>query len=163
MWTLPRSLREKVLWVYQGGDIRELARQAQERKIVGIGGIVRMLEEQDAERVLTYLITLGEVLQEAGAQAHIFGLGSPYLLNVLRGTPWFGSFDTSKWLLAYKAHAILLENGECRGMRQLGLRLTNRECASNNIRVLKGWADPKDDTLLMLSLWESLGASNLQE
>jgi hypothetical protein len=151
---LPCELREKLLWVYQGGAVDELAEVAQERKFVGIGGIVRLLVEQGPEAVLAYLLMLGEVLLRTDAQAHIFGLGSPYLLRRLCGMPWFRSFDTSKWLLAYKAEAVLLENGARHNARQLGLRLTSRECACNNIRQLQAWADPSSHDPLMLSIWE---------
>lgn len=154
MHALPCSLREKILWVYQGGDVRELAERAHEHKFVGLGGIVRLLAEQGTERALTYLMTLGEVLLDAGAQAHIFGLGSPYLLGRLGSAPWFRSFDTSKWLLAYKARAVLLENGERRSAAQLGLRLNSGECACNNIRQLHMWANPRVESKPMLSLWE---------
>jgi hypothetical protein len=154
MRALPCALRGKILWVYQGGDVGELAERAHEHKFVGLGGIVRLLAEQGTERVLAYLMTLGEILLDAGAQAHIFGLGSPYLLGRLGSAPWFRSFDTSKWLLAYKARAVLLENGERRSAAQLGLRLNSGECACNNIRQLHMWANPRAESKPMLSLWE---------
>ena len=158
---LPAELREKILWVYQGGDVGELADVAQERKFVGIGGIVRLLAERGPEESLAYLLKLGNVLQESGAQAHIFGLGSPYLLGRLSGAPWFRSFDTSKWLLAYKARAVLLENGERRGAAQLGLRLNSAECAANNIRQLHLWANPSAGSRPLLSLWEDSGTDDV--
>jgi len=151
---LPAELREKLLWVYQGGDIDELAEVAHERRFVGIGGIVRLLAERGPEKALAYLLKLGNVLLGSGAQAHIFGLGSLYLLGRLSSAPWFRSFDTSKWLLAYKARAVLLENGERRAAAQLGLRLKSEECASNNIRQLHLWANPPAGSRPMLSLWE---------
>ena len=153
---LPPGLREKVLWVYQGGCLCELAIRARELKRVGIGGLVRMMEEQGIDAVLAYVKKVGTVLAQVGAQGHTFGEGSPSVLQAICAEPWFGSTDTSKWLIGYRAQELLLANGEHRSATVLGLRLSRSECAANNIRVLREWVDPTRQSQTMLSIWEEL-------
>jgi hypothetical protein len=150
---LPSNLASKVLWVYQGGSLADLAAHACEHKLVGIGGIVRIIVNEGVDAALTYLRHIGEVVQRAGAQAHGFGIGSPYLLQALGTEEWLCSIDTSKWLIGYRAMELLLASGEYRSATQLGLRLTRAECAANNVRVLKEWANPHRQDQRLLSLW----------
>jgi hypothetical protein len=151
------DLRAKVLWVYQGGCLHQLATRARELKCVGIGGLVRVMEEQGIDAVLMYLKRVGAVLAQAGAKGHTFGCGSAYILQAICAEPWFASTDTSKWLIGYRAQELLLANGGYRSATELGLRLSRAECAANNIRVLREWIDPTHYSPGMLSIWsESL-------
>ena len=154
--TLPPGLREKVLWVYQGGCLRELTTRARELRRVGIGGLVRMMEEQGIDAVLAYLKKVGVVLAQEGATGHTFGCGSASVLQAICAEAWFASTDTSKWLIGYRAQELLLANGEYRSATGLGLRLSRAECAANNIRVLQEWVDPSMCSQAMLSIWGEL-------
>jgi len=150
---LPPHLASKVLWIFQGGSLADLEARAREHTLVGIGGIVRVIVNEGLDAALIYLRRIGEVLQRAGARAHGFGIGSPYLLGALGDQGWLCSIDTSKWLIAYKAMELLLATGEYRNATQLGLRLSRAECAANNIRVLKEWANPYSQDRRLLSIW----------
>ncbi len=154
---LPPHLADKVLWIYQGGSLVNLAAHARERALVGIGGVVPIIMEQGVDAALTYLKQVGEVIGREDAQAHIFGVGSPYLLQALAREEWVLSVDTSKWLLGYKAQELLLASGQHRSATQLGLRLSRAECAANNIRVLHEWLNPAGQDQQWLSLWADEG------
>jgi hypothetical protein len=153
MKTLPPELCTKLLWVYQGGCLHTLATRARELKRVGIGRLVRMMEEQGIDVVLAYLKQVGAILMQAGATGHTFGCGSAYVLQEICTEPWFASTDTSKWLIGYRAQELLLVNGGYHSATEFGLRLSRAECAANNIRVLQEWIDPSRCSLTMLSIW----------
>ena len=150
---LPPHLVDKVLWIYQGGCLASLAAHARERGRVGIGGVVPISREHGVDAALTYLKRAGEVVGQEGAQAHVFGVGSPFLLQALSSEPWVLSVDTSKWILGYRAQELLLVGGQQRSATQLGLRLSRAECAANNIRVLQGWLNPPGQGVQLISLW----------
>ena len=153
---LPPHLADKVLWIYQGGCLKDLAAHAHERPIVGIGGVVPIIVDEGLDAAHTYVKRVGEVVQEAGSHAHLFGVGSPYLLQALNRETWMASVDTSKWLLGYKAQELLLASGQHCSATQLGLRLSRAECAANNIRVLREWISSDLSPQPMLSLWSNL-------
>ncbi len=159
MRTLPPHLAEKVLWIYQGGCLAELAAHASEQGLVGVGGVVPIIREQGVDAALAYLKRAGEVVQEAEASAHIFGVGSAYLLQMLSRERWVQSVDTSRWLIGYRAMELLLASGGQCSATQLGLRLSRSECAANNIRVLHEWAHSEPEEPTMFSLWGELAAS----
>jgi len=140
---LSPHLRDKILWIYQGGSLSELEDMAQRRKLVGIGGLVFLLRQRGRETVLRYLSRIGECLSRANAQAHVFGIGSPHILFCIRNEGWLASTDSSKWLIAYKASEVLRVDGvgQC-SISRLGLQLTTQEMAANNIRVMRIWMIP---------------------
>ena len=90
------------------------------------------------EATLAWLMRIGEVLAGVGAKAHVFGVGNKPMLSRLCEQTWLASLDSSKWLIAYRAHAVLLPSGEC--MR--ATEMSRRECAARNIRVIESWLRP---------------------
>jgi predicted hotdog family 3-hydroxylacyl-ACP dehydratase len=142
---LPTGFQKKLLWIYQGGDdgLEELSKQAKRFGFVGIGGIASRIRAQGSEVTLAYLRRVGQVLTSVGAQAHVFGSGSARILQALGQMSWVCSIDTSRWLLGYRTHTLLLLSGEQRRATELGVCLTSRECAANNIRILQHWLQEK--------------------
>ena len=129
------ELRAKILWVYQGGKRSELAAHAREYKLVGIGGCVLRMLREGIDATMRWLAEIGEILQQAGAQAHIFGVGNKAMLCWLATQDWVASCDSSKWLLAYKAHVLLLPTGQCVRAPELQYRV----CAARNIHTIESW------------------------
>lgn len=136
-------LRSKVLWIYQHGSLSELADVARRRKHIGVGGMIPIMKRKGVERTWRILRTIGEVLQEAQATAHVFGIGNKYLLSQLHHEPWFASADSSKWLIGYRAQAVIrADRGDSCHASKLGLRLSRKECSVNNVRVMAEWVRP---------------------
>ena len=102
--------------------------------------MLRMLRD-GVEATLAWLMRIGEVLAGAGAKAHVFGVGNKAILSRLCEQPWLASLDSSKWLIAYRAHAMLLPSGECIRATEL----SRRECAAMNIRVIESWLRPSQE------------------
>ena len=132
------ELRSKILWIYQGGKLADLQAHARDHPLVGIGGCVLRMLRDGVEATLAWLMRIGEVLVEVGAKAHVFGVGNKQMLSRLCEQPWLASLDSSKWLIAYRAHAVLLPSGECIRATEL----SRRECAARNIRVIESWLQP---------------------
>ncbi len=132
------SLRSKVLWIYQGGDLAEFAAVARDLQLVGIGGCVLRMMRDGVDTTLHWLLRLGDVLDRVGARAHIFGVGNKTMLTRLGALPSVASIDSSKWLVAYRAHMRLLPSGKC----VQALECSRRECAAKNIHVIEGWMQP---------------------
>lgn len=132
------ELCSKILWIYQGGKLADLQARAREHRLVGIGGCVLRMLRDGVEATLAWLMRIGEVLAGVGAKAHIFGVGNKLMLSALCDQPWLASLDSSKWLLAYRAHIVLLSSGESRRATEL----SRRECAARNIRVIQSWLRP---------------------
>lgn len=142
-WILARlsspALRAKILWVYQGGPLCELTARARDTPLIGIGGCVLRMQHEGIRATLWWLRQVGELLMSAGStRAHIFGIGNKYLLTRLCHEPWVWGFDSSKWLLAYRANLQLLPSGASIPWRGG----SKRECAAKNIRVLEHWIHP---------------------
>jgi hypothetical protein len=129
------ELRARILWVYQGGKRSELAAHAGERKLIGMGGCVLRVLREGVNATMRWLAEIGEILLHVGAQAHIFGVGNKAMLCWLATQPWVASSDSSKWLLAYKAHLLLLPTGQCVRVPELKQRV----CAAMNIRAIESW------------------------
>ncbi len=136
------DLSARIRWIYQLGSLSELEEMAEELKQVGIGGMVPLLQKQGVSAFLRVLAPIAEVLVRVGAQAHIYGLSDAYALSLLATQGWFASADSATWLMAYRAGSLLRANGEQINATRLGLRLSRREIASNNIRVIQEWIDP---------------------
>jgi hypothetical protein len=136
------TLSSKLRWIYQQGDLAELEERARSLKHIGIGGMVPLLQQCGVTSFLRALAPIAEVLTRVEAQAHIYGLSDAYALSLLSAEPWFASADSAAWLIAYRAGALLQVNGERINATQLGLRLSRREIASNNLRVIQEWIDP---------------------
>jgi hypothetical protein len=136
------SLASRVLWIYQHGSLDELKGMARRLKRVGIGGMVPILQRAGVSSFLDAITPIGQVLLEAGAQAHIYGVSDAQALASLASQQWFGSADGSTWLIAYRAMALLQASGERVKATRLGLRLTRRAIAANNIAVTQEWINP---------------------
>ncbi len=136
------SLASRVQWIYQQGDLAELEERARSLKHIGIGGMVPLLQQRGVPSLLRALAPIAEVLTHVGAQAHIYGLSDAYALSLLSAEPWFASADSAAWLIAYRAGELLQASGGQVNATQLGLRLSRREIASNNLRVIQEWIDP---------------------
>ncbi len=132
------ELCSKILWIYQGGKLADLQARAREHRLVGIGGCVLRMLRDGVEETLAWLMRIGEVLAGVDAKAHIFGVGNKSMISRLCDQPWLASLDSSKWLLAYRAHVVLLPSGESRRATEL----SRRECAARNIRVIQNWLRP---------------------
>jgi hypothetical protein len=143
---LSPALRDKVLWIYQpGGSFVDMICFARSRGIIGIGGLVALLKQRGIQSVLIHLFTIGNILRDIGAKAHVFGISSPQILFQIRSEPWLASIDSSKWIkAAYQAGEVVREDGTHQvNVRNLGLRLTPREIAANNVRVMRFWLLPR--------------------
>jgi hypothetical protein len=139
----------KVLWVYQcqsrgarwhpQGDIDRLKRALERHTVVGIGGLVSILE-RDLIEAQDVLSALGGILSEAGAQAHLFGLGSYPLLRWCLTQPWFRSADSARWLRGLSSRTLLTRDGQTLSGKKLAF--TGLQCAAHNVAVMQGWMQP---------------------
>lgn len=136
------ALCSRVRWIYQHGSLSELEERASSLKVVGIGGMVPILERAGVAKFLQVLAPISKVLERCGALGHIYGLSDAYALSQLASLPWFASADGSTWLIAYRAGELLQTSGEHINATQLHLRLSKRAIAENNIRVTLEWLDP---------------------
>ena len=141
--------RRKLLWVYQCqsrgafwhplGDLDALKRALEQHTMVGIGGLVSVLE-RDLLKAHDLLWTLGAILSEAGAQAHIFGLGNYPLIRWCVTQPWFRSADSTRWLYGLKSRTLLTRDGQTLDGKKL--LFSGLQCAQNNIRATQEWMQP---------------------
>jgi hypothetical protein len=136
------ELRSKILWIYQGGELADLKVRAKEHSLIGIGGCVPHMARHGIPATIRWLLDIGEVLEGVNARAHVFGVGNKKMLAFLGRQSWVASIDSSKWLVAYRAHIWLLPGGGCLQM----LDRSRRECAVNNIRVIESWMRPAQHT-----------------
>jgi hypothetical protein len=142
--------RNKLLWIYQcqsrgtlwhpDGDQDALKRALEQHKIVGIGGFVSVLE-RDLIEAHDVLCALGAILSEAGAQAHVFGLGNYPLLRFCVTQPWFRSADSARWLHGLKSRTLLTRDGHVIDGKKL--MLSGLQCAENNVCAIQEWMQPK--------------------
>lgn len=141
--------RSKLLWIYQcqsrgefwhpQGDLDAFKRAVEQHKMVGIGGIVSVLE-RDLLEAHDLLCTLGAILSEAGAQAHIFGLGNYPLLRFCVTQPWFRSADSARWLHGVKSRTLLTRDGHILDGKKL--LFSGLQCAQNNVCAIQEWMQP---------------------
>jgi hypothetical protein len=145
------EVRHDILWLYQARwlpraerlrRLERLALAARQHTLVGIGGMVPIIQGGTAH-ALTILQEIGEVLLSSyPTRAHVFGVSSPDLLLWLRAQPWLDSVDSSRWLAGWKGREIICSSGEQRKARALGIPLTAEECGALNVRSMRGWLDP---------------------
>lgn len=133
------AMPSRVRWIYQQGDLAELEERASNLKQIGIGGMVPLLQQHGVTHLFQTLTPIAEILMRVGAQAHIYGLSDAYALTMLSTQPWFASADSTTWLIAYRAGELLQAHGRQINATRLGLRLSRREIAANNIRVTHEW------------------------
>ena len=142
--------RKKLLWIYQcqsrcsywhhQGDVDALKRALEKHKMVGIGGLVSVLERDPIE-AHDLLCLLGEILSGAGAQAHVFGPGSYPLLRWCVTQPWFRSADSARWLHGLKSRLLLTRDGQV--LHGNKLLFSGLQCAENNVCAIQEWMQPK--------------------
>lgn len=142
---LPSELSRKVLWVFQGDDFSLLKEMAQQAKYVGIGGLVPIAS--DFNRLKFKLDSCGQILNEVGAKAHLFGINGVRALKWVTLQDWFYSADSTAWLYGLKATEIFTTNGDRVRMSKLGLLLTKEERARNNIRVIQSFLSAPSNQL----------------
>lgn len=117
-----------------------LKRAVEKHKMVGIGGLVSVLERDPIE-AHDLLCFLGEILNEAEAQAHLFGPGNYPLLRWLVTQSWCRSADSARWIHGLKSRMLLTRDGQViRGEKLLFPRL---QCAENNVRAIQEWMQPQ--------------------
>lgn len=140
----------RLLWVYQcqsrgsrwhpQGDMDALRRALERHTFIGIGGFVSILE-RDLIEAQDVLSALGAILNEAGAQAHIFGLCSYPLLRWCVTQPWFRSADSARWLHGLSSRTLLTRDGHTLSGKQL--LFTGLQCAAQNVAVIQEWMQPE--------------------
>ncbi|MEO7019731.1 MAG: hypothetical protein ABI234_06235, partial [Ktedonobacteraceae bacterium] len=111
----------KLLWIYQcqscgdhwdpDGDLDLLKRALDHHRFIGLGGILSVVE-RDIQHAQNLLGTLGEILDAAGAQAHIFGIGNYPLLTYCLTQRWFRSADSARWLQGLRSRMLLTVDGK---------------------------------------------------
>ena len=94
--------------------------------LIGVGGIVPLLQSHQYRRVDRILSELSKV-----AKLHVFGLGSPRLIRQLRGIE---SVDGSTWLAGFRQRKIFTQDGTAVYCKKSGLAFTPDECARHNVR-----------------------------
>jgi len=141
--------RSKILWIYQcqsrgnawnrRGDLDALRKALDQHRYVGIGGFVSVLIRNPTE-AQDLLGTLGEVLDRADAQAHVFGLGSFPLLVLACAERWFRSADSTRWLQGLSSRTLFTTDGTCISARKL--TFTGLQCAEQNVGTIQTWLQP---------------------
>lgn len=140
------GMRSKILWIYQcqsrgdgwyqQGDLDALRRALDQHRYIGIGGIVSVLT-RDPALAQDLLGSIGDVLDRADAQAHVFGLGNFALLSYACTQRWFRSADSTKWLQGLSSRRLLTTDGKYFSARKL--TFTGLECAAQNVGAMQTW------------------------
>jgi hypothetical protein len=138
--------RAKLLWIYQcqsrgafwhpDGDLDRLKRAVEQHQFIGLGGL-RSVFLRDLFRAQDLLDTIGDILDAAGAQAHVFGLGSYSLLSCCLTQRWFRSADSARWLQGLRSHLLLTVDGTA--MSGTSLTFSGLQCAEHNVRAIQAW------------------------
>src|SRR5579885_2377466 len=120
--------RAKLLWIYQcqsradtwhhQGDLDALRRAVEHHRFIGIGGFISVIE-RDLSEAQDVLGVIGEVLDEADAEAHVFGLGNFSLLLFACSQRWFRSADSTRWLRGLSYRLLLTTDGKIMSERKL--------------------------------------------
>lgn len=141
--------REKLVWVYQcqsrgggwhrQGDLDALRRAVEHHHFIGIGGFISVMV-RDLSEAQDLLCAIGAVLDEAGAQAHVFGLGNFALLVFACAQRWFRSADSTRWLQGLSSRTLLTIDGKCINARKL--TFTGLQCAEQNVGAMQTWMEP---------------------
>lgn len=142
-------VRNKLLWIYQcqsagnrwsrQGHLDALKRALEHHRFVGIGGLVSVITRSlfEAEDLLEQI---GEILDAAQAQAHLFGLGNFTLLVQCSGRRRFRSADSSRWLQGLKSRTLLAIDGTT--LNASKLTWSGLQCAEQNVGAVHSWLKP---------------------
>lgn len=140
---------EKLLWVYQcqsrgsgwchQGDLDALRRAVEHHRFIGIGGFISVIE-RDLSEAQDLLSLIGAVLDEADAEAHVFGLGNFALLLFACGQRWFRSADSTRWLRGLSSRILLTTDGKAISARKL--TFSGLQCAEQNVSAMQSWLQP---------------------
>ena len=145
------DLRARLLWVYQSqsrgsdfsrkGDLEALRRTLGMLRLarVGVGGLVSVLE-RNIHEALDIIGDIGEVLSEAGAQGHFFGIGNYTVLASIWNERWFHSSDSSRWWQEALSCVLLTSDGRRLSAHNLCLSLPQR--AEQNMGSVLAWTRP---------------------
>ena len=140
---------EKLLWIYQcqsregiwhrQGDLDALRRAIEHHRFIGIGGFISVIE-RDLSEAQDLLGTIGEVLDEADTEAHVFGLGSFGLLLFACAQRWFRSADSTRWLRGLSSRILLTTDGKVVSAHKL--TFTSLQLAEQNVGAMQTWLQP---------------------
>lgn len=140
------EVRNKVLWIYQcqsradgwhrQGNLDILRRATESHRFIGIGGIISVIE-RDISEAQDLLGVIGDVLDRANADAHVFGLGNFALLSFACSQRWFRSADSTRWLQGLSSRTLLTTDGRAMSARKL--TFTGLECAEQNVGAMQSW------------------------
>jgi hypothetical protein len=140
---------EKLVWVYQcqscgsgwhrQGDLHALRRAVEHHRFIGIGGFISVMV-RDLSEAQDLLCTIGAILDEADAQAHVFGLGNFALLVFACAQRWFRSADSTRWLQGLSSRTLLTTDGKYINARKL--TFTGLQCAEQNVGAMQTWMKP---------------------
>jgi hypothetical protein len=135
-------VRNKLLWIYQcqsrndgwhrQGNLDALRRATEQQRSLGVGGFISVIE-RDLSEAQDLLGTIGSVLDESGAKAHVFGLGNFSLLSFASAQRWFRSADSTKWLQGLSSRTLFTTDGKSISARKLtftGMQLADHYVSS---------------------------------
>jgi len=142
--------RAKLLWIYQcqsrgaswhpDGDVDRLKRAVDQHRFIGLGGL-RSVFSRDLLRAQDLLGVIGDILDAADTQAHIFGLGNRSVLSSCLTQRWFRSADSARWLQGLRSRMLLTIDGTA--MSGTALTFSGLQCAEQNVRAIQAWMQPK--------------------
>jgi hypothetical protein len=138
--------RDKLLWIYQcqsrhsswhpDGDVDRLKRAVEQHRFIGLGGL-RSVFARDLLRAQDLLGTIGDILDAAGAQAHVFGLGNHSAISTCLAQRWFRSADSARWLQGLCSRLLLTVDGTT--LSGASLTFSGLQCAEQNVRAIQTW------------------------
>jgi hypothetical protein len=139
-WRTLKRLGANPLWIYQarGGKEIDWIAQYSDERMIGVGGLVPIVSN-DANKACDLIGKIGRTLEFYGMKAHFFGVSSPLILREFAKSNWFSSADSQSWLSGIKSRELIRENGSRVKATEFGLKLTQMECAAQNIRQIHNW------------------------
>lgn len=132
---LSSNLRNKLVWVYQGGSFDSLKLYAGQSKLIGIGGLVPM--KGKSKMIINYLEPIAKVLKESNCKAHLFGCTSIPVLKWASHQGCFASVDSSRWVCGFSKGEMIDSTGRSYRPIEMGLLFSGEELARQNIRSLR--------------------------
>lgn len=149
--------RSKLVWIYQTqsrgdhwhpeGDLELLKRALDTHRFVGLGGMLSVIE-RDILRAQDILGIIGEILDEAGAEAHVFGVGNYPLLTYCLLQRWFRSADSARWIQGLRSRTLLTLDGNVMSGKKLSF--TGLQCAEQNVASVLAWFQADRHQLYLL-------------
>jgi len=141
-----QQAQAKLLWIYQcqsrhaswhpDGDLDRLKRAVEYHHFIGLGGF-RQVFARDLLQAQDLLGMIGTILDAAGAQAHVFGLGNYSLLSFCLTQRWFRSADSARWLQGLRSRSLLTVDGT--SIKGTSLLFSGLQCAAHNVRAVHAW------------------------